>query len=53
MVMPAGEVGEKYNIMRCPATFFIDSQGVIRDIEPYPATLKSTTRINNIISSIQ
>ena len=49
----AGEVGEKYNIMRCPATFFIDSQGVIRDIEPYPATLKSTTRINNIISSIQ
>jgi len=48
-----GEVGEKYNIMRSPTTFFIDAQGVIRDIEHYPSTLKSVTQINSILNSIK
>jgi len=48
-----GEVGEKYNVMRCPNTFFIDAQGVIRDTVHYPSTLKSTTQIESILNSIK
>ena len=48
-----GEAGDKYNVMRCPTTFFIDAQGIIRDIESYPATLKTLTQIDSILNSIK
>ena len=47
-----GEVAAKYRVIRSPATFFIDTQGVIRDIKSYPATLKSLEQIESIINSM-
>lgn len=49
----SGEVGAKYNVASCPVTFFIDTQGVIRDIKLYPATLKSVAQIESILNSMQ
>ncbi|MBN2463486.1 MAG: redoxin domain-containing protein [Dehalococcoidia bacterium] len=48
-----GEVAAKYNVLRSPATFFIDTQGVIRDIKGYPATLKSIEQVESILNSMQ
>lgn len=48
-----GEVAEKYNVIRCPDTFFIDAQGIVRDNEYYPSTLKSETQIEGILNSMQ
>ena len=48
-----GEVAAKYNVIHCPATFFIDAQGIIRDNEYYPATLKSVAQIEGILNSMQ
>jgi peroxiredoxin len=48
-----GEAAAKYNVIRCPATFFIDTQGVVRDNEYYPATLKSVAQIESILDSMQ
>jgi peroxiredoxin len=48
-----GDVAEKYNIIRCPNTFFIDAQGVVRDSEYYPSTLKSETQIEGTLNSMQ
>jgi len=48
-----GEVAAKYSVLRSPVTFFIDTQGVIRDIKSYPATLKTVTQIESIIDSMQ
>lgn len=49
----AGEETTKYNVSRSPCNFFIDAQGVIRDIKCYPATLKTTTQIESILDSMQ
>lgn len=48
-----GDVAAKYNVTRSPATFFIDTQGVIRDTKYYPATLKSIGQIEGILNSMQ
>ena len=48
-----GEVAEKYNVIRCPNTLFIDAQGIVRDSEYYPSTLKSETQIEGILNSMQ
>jgi cytochrome c biogenesis protein CcmG/thiol:disulfide interchange protein DsbE len=48
-----GEVAEKYDVARSPATFFIDTGGIIRDTKYYPATLKSVTQIEGILNSMQ
>ncbi|MGA7678410.1 MAG: redoxin domain-containing protein [Dehalococcoidia bacterium] len=48
-----GEVAAEYNVVRSPTSFFIDTQGVIRDIKYYPATLKSVTQIESILNSMQ
>jgi len=48
-----GEVAAKYNVLRSPATFFIDTQGVIRDIKCYPATLKSVEQVESILNSMK
>jgi len=49
----SGEVAADYNVTRSPVTYFIDAQGHIRNKVSYPATLKSYTQIESIISSIQ
>jgi cytochrome c biogenesis protein CcmG/thiol:disulfide interchange protein DsbE len=48
-----GAAATKYNVTQCPATFFIDSQGIIRDTMYYPATLKNITRVESILNSMQ
>jgi peroxiredoxin len=48
-----GEVAAKYNVVRCPANFFIDAQGIVRDNEYYPSTLKSVEQIEGILTSLQ
>ena len=48
-----GEAAEKYNVVRCPVNFFVDAQGVIKDSEYWPATLKSVMQIEAILNSIQ
>ena len=48
-----GEVAAKYNVTLSPVTIFIDTQGIIRDINYYPATLKSFTQVESILNSIQ
>ncbi|MFC2049899.1 redoxin domain-containing protein [Chloroflexota bacterium] len=48
-----GEVAEKYNVILCPVNFFIDAQGVVKDSEHYPSTLKSVTQIESILNSMQ
>ena len=53
LIDETGEVAEKYNVLRSPVTCFIDTQGVIRDIKYYPATLKSIEQIESILNSMQ
>jgi len=48
-----GEVAAKYNVFYSPATFFIDTQGVIRAIKYYPASLRNLGQIESIINSMQ
>ena len=48
-----GEVAAKYNVPRCPVNFFVDVQGIIRDNEYYPSTLKSVAQIESILNSMQ
>ncbi len=48
-----GEVAAKYNVTRSPVTIFIDAQGIVRDTNYYPATLKSFTQVESILNSIQ
>jgi peroxiredoxin len=48
-----GEVAAKYNVTRSPVTIFIDTQGIVRDTNYYPATLKSFTQVESILNSIQ
>jgi cytochrome c biogenesis protein CcmG, thiol:disulfide interchange protein DsbE len=48
-----GEVAAKYNVSRSPVTIFIDTQGIVRDTNYYPATLKSFTQVESILNSIQ
>jgi peroxiredoxin len=48
-----GEAAAKYNVILCPVNFFIDAQGIIRDSEYYPSTLKSTAQIEVILNSMQ
>ncbi|MGB8707344.1 MAG: redoxin domain-containing protein [Dehalococcoidia bacterium] len=48
-----GEVATKYNVSQSPATIFIDAQGIVRDTNYYPATLKSFTQVESILNSIQ
>jgi peroxiredoxin len=48
-----GEVATKYNVIQCPVTIFIDTQGIVRDTMYVPATLKNITRIENILNSMQ
>jgi peroxiredoxin len=48
-----GAVTAKYNITHCPASFFIDSQGIVRHNEYYPSTLKSVAQIEGILNSMQ
>jgi peroxiredoxin/predicted nucleic acid-binding Zn ribbon protein len=48
-----GEVTAKYNVIQCPASFFIDAQGIIRDSEHYPSALKSVSQIEGILNSMQ
>jgi cytochrome c biogenesis protein CcmG/thiol:disulfide interchange protein DsbE len=49
----AGEVATKYNVSRSPMTFFIDTQGTIRDTIYYPATLKNIEQIQSILDTMQ
>jgi peroxiredoxin len=48
-----GEVAAKYNVTKSPVTIFIDTQGIVRDTNYYPATLKSFTQVESILNSIQ
>jgi peroxiredoxin len=48
-----GEVAAKYEVAQSPATFFINTQGTIRDTKYYPATLKSVAQIESILNSMQ
>jgi peroxiredoxin len=48
-----GEVAAKYNVTRSPVTIFIDTQGIVRDTNYYPSTLKSFTQVESILNSIQ
>ena len=48
-----GAAATKYNVAQCPVTFFIDSQGIIRDTMYYPATLKNITQVESILNSMQ
>jgi peroxiredoxin len=48
-----GEVAAKYNVRQSPVTIFIDTEGIVRDTNYYPATLKSFTQIESILNSIQ
>ena len=48
-----GEVATKYNVVHCPASFFIDARGIVRDSEYYPSTLKSAAQIEGILNSMQ
>jgi cytochrome c biogenesis protein CcmG/thiol:disulfide interchange protein DsbE len=48
-----GEVATKYKVIQSPVTLFIDTQGIVRDTSYYPATLKSFTRVESILNSIQ
>jgi peroxiredoxin len=48
-----GEVATKYNVSQSPVTIFIDTQGIVRDTNYYPSTLKSFTQVENILNSIQ
>jgi peroxiredoxin len=49
----SGEVAAKYNVTRSPVTLFVDAQGTVRDTVNYPATLKSITQVETILSSMQ
>ena len=53
LIDETGEVAEKYDVIRSPTTFFIDTQGIIRDTKHYPATLKTVTQIESILNSMQ
>ena len=48
-----GEVAAKYNVVHCPASFFIDAQGIVRNSEYYPSALKSVAQIEGILNSMQ
>jgi peroxiredoxin len=48
-----GEVAAKYNVTNSPVTIFIDTQGIVRDTNYYPSTLKSFTQVESILNSIQ
>ena len=48
-----GEVAAKYKVTQSPVTIFIDSQGIVRYTVYYPSTLKSFTRVESILSSMQ
>jgi peroxiredoxin len=49
----SGSVAATYKVAQTPVTIFIDSQGIIRETSYYPATLKTFTRVNSILSSMQ
>jgi peroxiredoxin len=53
LIDETGEVAAKYDVIQTPATFFIDAQGIVRDTEYYPATLKGESQIDSILNSIQ
>jgi len=46
----AGTVAEKYNIRAIPATYFIDSDGIIRDMQI--GAFRSVAEIKDILSKI-
>jgi peroxiredoxin len=48
-----GEVAAKYNVIHCPANFFIDAKGIVRDSECYPSALKSVAQVEGILNSMQ
>jgi len=48
-----GEVAAKYNVTNSPVTIFIDTQGIVRDTNYYPSTLKGFTQVESILNSIQ
>jgi peroxiredoxin len=56
MTIPVDETGEvaaKYKVTQSPVTIFIDSQGIVRYTSYYPSTLKSFTRAESILNSMQ
>ncbi len=48
-----GEVAAKYNVTQSPVTIFIDSQGIVRYTSYYPSSLKSYTRVESTLNSMQ
>ena len=45
-----GEVADKYNVNSIPTTFFIDADGIIREIKPRP--LRNPTEIESILGTL-
>jgi len=53
LIDESGEVAANYNVTKSPVTIFIDSQGIVRNTNYYPATLKTFTQVETLLNSMQ